>query len=221
MDEVIEDLTHIQDVLRGLRRDFSAEQLQLADGEVAIGPLPRGDVEPWSAEQLAAFEADHGVNFPPNVAEFLKWFGDPSFGPMGWSGITRHLGPHSALRFPFPAGSRGYAIHRGTDILGEPADAAAKEAYEAWAETSAGGVALSDLGCALTVWLILTGDHAGDVWISGNGAVGPFWNSGQLVVGDWMQPVDESPIHWRFEQWFRYWMEHVDLAVREVLEADE
>lgn len=216
MSALDEDLDCIDAILKALHHDHTAEQLDAAESELTLGPLPTGPVAPWTDIQVHEV-GGCGVVLPPSVAAFLKRFGDPPFGPMGWHGITQQIGPHSGLPFPFPGGSRGYASLKGSDALGGPADAGAADAYASWSETSAGGVKIADLGCALYVWLILTGEHAGDVWISGGGAMGPFANAELLVVGDWMVPADPPRVHWRFEEWYRYWLEHADRAIREVI----
>ena len=141
-------------------------------------PRPEADV--------AAFEARHGVALPGDYRDFITQVGDggagPYYGvfPLGWrdanvgDGLERWRegdGFVGSLSRPFPL------IEPWNDLIGMPDEelSTANEAeyerkYEAFEERYwdssrvDGAIPICHKGCALRLWLVVSGSEAGRLW---------------------------------------------------------
>ena len=176
---------------------------------------------PLAEEEVAAFERRYKVRLPADYRRFLTEVGNGGAGPhygllrLGERADMRGLvrweendGTVGVLSEPFP--------HTGpwNDLTGQPTeddeddpryDEKTDAFYEQYfrPEYVNGALPLSELGCALSQWLVVTGPEAGHVWCdyrSDYRGILPFTLGAQERVG--------------FLQWYSAWLEEAVTKLR-------
>jgi len=202
------DLIYIRDGLRRLAR--AMPKVFGADEHGFKVNLPLSEAE------VAAFEAKHRIRLPGDYRQFITQIGNggagPYYGvsPLGYmDGTSGALVPwdkpytivsHLAVEFP----------HREAwnDFTGRPADELADQNEEEYERQMAafegryfaptvmnGAFPICHIGCALRVWLVVTGEQRGHLWRDGR------------AEDTGVSPIllkDGSPAE--FSGWYREWM---------------
>lgn len=167
-----------------------------------------------SEADVRAFEERHGVTLPDDYRGFLLNIGnggagpyygifklgemDDNFGYVAWQANSHFVG---LLSTPFPF------TEQWNDVAGRPdPDDVGEEEYErqldAWEKhyfmPIDGAIPICHLGCAMWVWLVVSGPERGRVWIddraSDNG-IRPVVGKAdeRLTFGGWYQAwLDEA-----------------------------
>lgn len=171
---------------------------------------------PLTESEVQAFEKKHNVTLPKDYRQFLLVVGNGGVGPEyglfklgemddGFTHSQWHEnnGFIGTLAQPFPH------ITAWNDLTGEleesdfedEADEAQHEAFEEryWNPVNVNGaVPICHLGCALRLWLIITGPEAGNVWYDGR------------VDREGLRPlVDARSNRVSFYRWYRNWLDNL------------
>ena len=196
---------------RDLQRLCELRQPGNANYNYAISP-------PLDKAEVRAFETRHGVRLPEDYREFLRgvangtWssFGevfrlgemDDGFGYAPWNGQS--VGDLSA---PFPHTQAWNDVPAIVDTdLPEDATDEEEEAYEQAMELAEepywdtrnvnGALPISHLGCAIRIWLIVSGPERGNLWLD--------------TRADWggLKPLEDvSGARLTFYHWYRAWLD--------------
>ncbi len=176
---------------------------------------------PLSEQDVAAFEARHGINLPADYRGFLIHVGNGGAGPayglfkLGemdngheherW---TENDGFVGALSLPFP--------HTGpwNDLSEKPAYDESREEDPVWEDDFYrqledwekrvywnpamvnGAIPICHLGCALRQWLVVTGPEAGNVW-----------DDDRVDEGGLKPARQEGRERVTFMQWYGAWLD--------------
>jgi hypothetical protein len=202
------EIQAIRNDLRRLRQ--TKRQSRMGLGFKLNPALPLVDIE--------AFESRHGVTLPADYSEFLSEIGNGGCGPYygvfkldemdDGHGYTQ-LDPRviGDVARPFPHTSAW------NDLTGEPGDDLEAEEYEAafdafdaryWSkEQTNGAIPICHVGCAIRIWLVVTGVEVGHLWRDervDHKGLSP-------IVGPGLSRVT-------FAQWYHAWLEN-ELGERE------
>jgi hypothetical protein len=160
--------------------------------------------------EVAAFEAAQRVTLPTSYRRFLVEVGNGGAGPnygLYPLGMCHHL--RSLVRWTEQPGRIGrpsepFPFTRGwNDLRGRPEDDDEEydEKMEAWQgryfdpQLMNGAIPLSDCGCGIGDWLVVTGPEAGNVWRdsrSDHSGIHPLRVGGQPRL--------------TFEEWYAAWL---------------
>lgn len=189
--------------------------------------------EPLTAAEVADVEEWLGVELPEAYRSFLVHVGaggaGPAFGVLplrredlgGWrwvGDVPEEVEPDRLAEL-FPGGVDPMAV---TEILAQrPFEedfddlADLDAAFEEWEErladvqydprSTAGALCLSDEGCGLTVWLVVTGPERGRMWRD------PRCDGTDLYP---LRDADGSPMH--FAAWYLAWLEAAEAVCGQV-----
>jgi hypothetical protein len=165
---------------------------------------------------LAQFERDHGIRLPPDYRWFVSRVSDGGAGPYyGLFPLGQTDGPFDevkiwfekdgfvgTLRNPFPF------TGPWNDLTGRPADELADQDQDAYYDALAkfenryfgaidGAIPICHMGCALRIWLVVSGPERGNLWID------------RRADSDGFAPMAIHPDAPRttFLDWYRNWME--------------
>lgn len=169
------DTTHIKDVLLRLRA-VQREIFGANEHGFQLNP-------PLSEAEVAAFEQEHRVKLPPDYRQFLTSLGnggagpfygifplgkmDHNFGFAAWQEDNDFVGVVSE---PFSLAADW------NDLTGRPSDdlVGRSKSYEAQLDTFEksywrsslmdGAIPICHEGCALRIWLVVSGPEAGKLW---------------------------------------------------------
>ena len=173
--------------------------------------------------EVASFEQRHGIRLPDDYRQFLTTIGNGGAGPDygvfplgkmdGWGRDefkpwTENDGFVGTLSEPFPF------VQDWNDLSGEPADELRgdneseydrqMEQFEAryWNSSLVNGaIPLCHRGCAIRIWLVVTGTQAGRLWRDGRAE---FTGLSPLLLRDNVPAT--------FSLWYSEWLEN---ALRE------
>jgi SMI1/KNR4 family protein SUKH-1 len=203
------DPTYIRDSLRRLAR-VRPNVFGAGEHEFKLNP-------PLSEAEVAAFEAKHGIRLPGDYRQFIAEIANggpgPYYGvfPLGYmDGTSGAVVPWDQpctivgdLAAEFP--------HREAwnDLTGRPPDELAGQNEPEYERQIAvfearyfapsvmnGALPICHMGCALRVWLVVTGEQRGHLWRDGR------------AEDTGVSPIllkDGSPAE--FSGWYRKWME--------------
>lgn len=170
--------------------------------------------EPLSEQEVQGFEALHGVQLPPVYRQFISSIGNggagPFYGifPLGLMDDMFGLSPWredfvGAISEPFPHKGEWNDLSSNPDENGVSSEAPdydkLVEEFEKryWiGSVMDGAMPICHAGCALRIWLVVTGDQAGSLWYDKRadlGGIVPLTQS------------DGSPLV--FETWYRQWLD--------------
>lgn len=203
---------HIRSSLAPLRSDSASMFGSQAHEFLLNDPLAESDVR--------AFEHRHGIHLPTDYRLFITSIGNGGAGPfygifplgmmdekfgLQWE---KHDGIVGALASPFPHGTAW------NDLAGQPSDELLRlneteydsqvEEFETryWSSSLVdGAIPICHTGCALRIWLVVTGQETGNLWYDGRAdhiGIAP------LTIND------GSPLS--FATWYGDWL---DTALRE------
>jgi hypothetical protein len=165
-------------------------------------------------EDVAEFEAQHGVQLPEDYRQFLVRVGDGGAGP--YYGLFRLGEADDGFEFgPFDdfIGDLSAAFpHREAwnDLSGKPDEQEAADSDEYDRQVEAfdeayydpalvdGAIPICHLGCALRHWLVITGPDAGNIWCDERAdckGLRPIQTNGRDRTG--------------FFDWYRDWLDDV------------
>jgi len=140
--------------------------------------------DPLSEPKVASFEQKHGVLLPPDYREFITRVGDggggPFYGvfPLGsmddnfdmrqWHENDGLVGTLSKP-FSFQDEWNDVSAMPADDLLNQDEDAYSKQiaAFEStyWSsDLMHGAIPICHEGCALRIWLVVSGEQAGKLW---------------------------------------------------------
>lgn len=184
-----------------------------------FGAIDHGFVlnPPRSEADVGAFETKYGIRLPADYRHFITQIGDGGAGPFYgvfplscWDGAGADLdrweegdGCIGTLAEPFPL------VNAWNDLTGLPADelqendeAEYERQYEAFeqryydASRMNGAIPICTLGCALRIWLIVTGPEAGYLW------------SDDRADHGGLAPITlKNGIRATFADWYREWLD--------------
>ena len=148
---------------------------------------------PVAEEEVVAWERRYSIRLPADYRQFLTEVGNGGAGPnYGLFCLGERMDVRSLIRWDENDGIVG--------VLSEPFPHT-----EPWNDLTKyvnGALPLSDLGCALSHWLVVSGPEAGHVWCdyrSDYRGVLPFTAGGQDRVG--------------FLQWYCIWLDEAVAAL--------
>ncbi|MBS1842411.1 MAG: SMI1/KNR4 family protein [Acidobacteria bacterium] len=180
---------------------------------------------PLDEKGIRDFERDHGVSLPQDYRYFLSSIGNGGAGPFygifslgkmdGLAGKTVSWregdGLIGSLRSPFPLRESWNDLTELRALEGLSVDSTEfereLEKYEAahWDSSRMNGaLPISHMGCALRVWLVVTGDEAGFLWRDGradDSGISP------LLLRDGSKA--------RFASWYLEWLSDALIGVEE------
>lgn len=163
---------------------------------------------PLAEEQVVAFEQRYEVELPPEYRAFITILGNGGAGPdyglfplaealhHEWRGpvaddFLRTSYPHTDVYDPDrdPAERAFYAALSARNLSGEEWD---EEDRRHIAQQTAGTLLVSDGGCGMWKYLVVTGPTRGELWIDGTSA-------GQGI----------RPLRLGFLDWYEGWLDRV------------
>lgn len=162
---------------------------------------------------IAAFEREHGINFPNQYRSFLATFGNTNVGPsLHFNNHEEAITPDSRLPFPLKSPFLGACSIAHQAIPQSQQWDDLKRLMTEWDSIpkTQGVLNIADYGCALYCVLILNGPYSGHVWVlSGDAAYyGPFGGSEALhdELSTAWTPTD-TPEDYTFFEWYEHWLD--------------
>lgn len=143
--------------------------------------------DPISEEDAARFEAEHGIRLPEDYREFLTHVGNGGAGPCG--GVFPLGAMDDGFKFQKWAEKDGFVgklssafplIEAWNEVPAAPDEALAEadaDEYDRQMEAASdlywssdqvnGAIPICHLGCAIRIWLVVTGPQRGLLWRDG------------------------------------------------------
>lgn len=159
-----------------------------------------------AAEELQAWEAQHGIDLPDSYRAFLLTAGNGDAGPdcglFSFAESARMLREDSGdPTIPFPYGD--LAAPRADEIYSAGAWDGARQQWQQILEARQpldapidGALPISDAGCGNFHWLVLSGAARGQVWLDDRAS-----------SSIWLPTADECGGALDFAQWYLRWLD--------------
>jgi hypothetical protein len=204
------DPIRIEHALRHLRSTQAAREIFGANGHgFVLNPT-------LSEDQVSAFEIRHRVRLPDDYRKFLLHVGNggagPYYGifPLGqMDGIREHLKPwHESDGFIGVLSEPFTLTNDWNDLSGMPSDDLRDDDVEYekqfdefekryWGASLMNGVVpICHEGCALRIWIVVTGEHAGRLWRD---------RRAEYMGVEPMLTAEGSPT--TFSRWYNEWLD--------------